>query len=285
MATLASHVALLPPILREKYKDAFWISACNEILEKLSSEKLMRELTYRRGVIVKDSIWVTPPSDCRDVLKIANPFDWSNDIAFELVDGKVMLLDRKWDEETDPDTATTFETFTLTSIKINIDGLAVDDYKDYLMVITSGTMAGETIILSGNDASSGGKTVVHFQHGAPSLLDALKITGADLIQPGYYLALVYKSSYSDLAATTEEVPIDDKFEKRVMRAGLMKYGYERLYDSQGTVVAQWRAAFDKAIQEMRSEILPTPAKIMPSSWAGLGGGSVTTIHGKEAPSA
>lgn len=269
MGTLSSHIASLPPIYREKFGDAFWISKGNDILEKLSGEKLMREVSYRRGVVASNDVWITPPSNYRHTTRLCSAVDYNIEFPFIETDNKIMLTNSKITEEIEPDTVDTFSNFALDSIVVNIDGLEEDAYIDHLLVITSGTLANETIILSGNDESSGGTTKLYFQHRATSLLDAVKITGASIIQPDCYLVLFYMGSYQKFTAVSDEVPIHDDFEQRIMNAGLMFKCCERHLGTNDRKTAEWERKFEKVVQELRNELLSKPINVKARSWAGL----------------
>lgn len=269
MGTLSSHVAVLPPIYRDKFSDAFFISKGNEILEKLSGEKLMREVSYRRGVVVTNNYWITPPSNYRHTARLCNPEDYNTEFPFIETDGKIMLTNNKITEEIDPDTVDTFSDFALDSIVVNIDGLEEGAYVDHLLVITSGTLANETIIISGNDESSGGTTKLYFQHRATSLLDAAKITGATIVQPDYYLIIFYFGSYQKFTAISDEVPIYDDFEIRIMNAGLMFKCSERLLGANDKKTAEWERKYKEVVQELRNELLSKPVNVKARGWAGL----------------
>lgn len=285
MGTLSSHIALLPPIYSEKYSPAFFIGKGNEILERLSSEKLMRDMSFRRGVVVSNDVWITPPSNYRHVSRLHDPNNYNNEFAYIETDGKIMLTNNKITEEVDPDTIDIFSNFALDSIVVNIDGLDEDAYVNHLLVITSGTLANETIILSGNDESSEGTTKLYFQHRATSLLDAAKITGASIIQPEYYITLIYFGSYLEFSSISDEVPIENAFEKRIMSAGLMFKCSERLLGTNDRKTAEWERKFEKEIQGLRDEFLSKPIQVKSRIWAGLADdedldGYSESVHGK-----
>jgi hypothetical protein len=258
MATLATHVALLPPILREKYADSFWIGAANEILEHLAGEGFLKELTYRKGVIVKYKKWITLPSNFRQARGLYDPEDDTAEYPFEETDGKIMLTAHEILEETSPAAATTFTNTAVASIDVNIDGKAADDFANYLLVITAGSLTGNTYQISSNDASAAGVTRIYYTH---SLSSALTISGtpqisaANLISPDYYIILKYKGSFTDLTATSDEIPIGNNYEKRVMKRGLMMLGYERLYGPGSEQNKLWEGKYADTIQRLRDEIL------------------------------
>lgn len=285
MGTLSSHIDLLPPIYREKFSPAFWVAKGNEILEKLSGEKLMRDVSYRRGVIAADNIWITPPSNYRHVTRLHDPKNYNVEYAYIETNNKILLTNNVITEEVDPDSVDSFSDFALDSVTVNIDGLEEDAYKYHLLVITSGTLAGETVIISGNDESSGGTTKLSFEHNTSSLLDAAKITGADIIMPEYYAILIFSGSYQEFTAITDEVPIDNKFEKRIMNAGLMLKGCERHLGVNDKKTAEWERKFDKEVQELRNELLSKPIQVKSRIWAGLASdydldGDTESEHGK-----
>jgi hypothetical protein len=181
-----------------------------------------------------------------------------------------MLISTTVDEESSPVALTAFSDFAVDSIIVDIADAEANDYKDYLFVITAGTLVDETIIIRGNDASTeGGTTKLYFAHAATSTLTALKVTAANLVSPDYYLTLVYKGNYTEFSATTEEVPITNTFERRVMKAGLMKIGYERLQGPKGAHAILWRNNFEEVIQQLRDEFFSRPVKVRSRKWAGL----------------
>jgi hypothetical protein len=285
MGSLSSHKALLPPIFREKFGDSFFIAKANEILEALSGEKLMRDLTYRRGVLVSDSIWITPPSNYRHVTRLHDPEDYNVEYPYIEVDGKIMLTNNIVLEEDDPDEATSFSDYALNSITVNVDGLEEDALKDYLFVITAGTLVDETAVISGNDESTGGTTKLYFAHNTTSLLDGTKVTAADLISPDYYTMLIFKGTYTDLTLIDDEIPIDNNFEKRIMYSGLMFHCYERLYGVSANKTKDWERKYKSSIQELRNEFLSKVIKTKSRIWAGLASDSdldcdLTGDHGK-----
>jgi photosystem II stability/assembly factor-like uncharacterized protein len=118
MPTLASYVAQLPPILKQKYGDAFWISAANNILEILSSERILRELSYQKGVIVKYKKWITPPANYRQAKKLFSPTDYNSEFPFIEDDGKLMLTNATVDEDPAPIVPLVFSNSNIDSITI-----------------------------------------------------------------------------------------------------------------------------------------------------------------------
>jgi hypothetical protein len=385
MATLALYVALLPPILKQKFPDAFWISSANNILEILSSEGILRELTYQKGVIVKYQKWITPPGNYRQAKKVFSPTDWNSEFPFIEDDGKLMLTNQTVDEDPAPvspfafsnsavgsitvqsmnpgatsnpmdilqsvatgqnwqgiamssdgtiQTAVVFSgyiwvstdsgatwtqkatslnwygiamssdgtiqtavvyggyiwvstdsgaTWTQKATSLNWRGIAMssdgtiqtagvyggyirvsnstafsqDDLKDHLFVITGGTKAGNTFVIAGNDATIGRSTKIYYLHVlSTALAIGSEITAAIVVSPDNYIMLSYRGSFVEIAATSDEIPINNNHEHQIMRSGLSMLGFEQLPSGPNNPIAKdWRAYFERVLMKIRDEFL------------------------------
>jgi hypothetical protein len=256
MAILSSYTALLPPILKEKYSDAFFIGAANDILEILSGERILRDLTYQKGLIVKYQKWITPPSNYRQANKLFSPTDWNSEFPFIEDDGKLMLTDQTVDEDDDPVQATAFTSSAVDSITVNVADLEKDELKDCLLVITSGTLTGNTYVISANDVSGASTTKIYYLHAlSTALVATTQIAAANIVSSNHYIMLSYKGSFVEISAISDEIPIQNNHERRIMKAGLMMIGYERLQGPNGDMTKLWQGKFDQVIMKVRDEFL------------------------------
>jgi hypothetical protein len=169
---------------------------------------------------VEDDVWISKPTGLRVINKICHPDYPDMEFLYKEVENKIKLLNVTVDENDTPDTASAFQNYAVGSMDINIADAAADDYKDYLLVIDGGTSSGETIIIKENDASAGGYCKVYFRHDLSAALDATKITSCYLVSTTYYVLMEWSGSYTDITAVGNEIPIDDKYEKRITKAFL-----------------------------------------------------------------
>jgi hypothetical protein len=171
--------------------------------------------------------------------------------------------------ETSPKTATSFSAYATTGITVNITDATVDKYKDYLFYVTAGTYAGKGFIIDSNDASTGGTCKLYFRHPLSVALSATKVTAASLINPDYYVIMKYASSFDTLTAVGDEIGIDDKYERRIVKAWLnWKILQEVDPSSDQTLLAEkdYEKVLRKLKREMRSS---TGGRIMPRDIPGF----------------
>ncbi len=271
MAILSSYVSLLPPILNQKYSNDFWVGAANDLLEVLSSEGILRELKYLRGVIVKNNKWITPPSNYRQAIKLTDPLDEQTEYPFQETDDKLMLIRGTLQEDDDPYEISAFTAQATDSITVDLTGFDEDDLKNYLLVITAGTAINNTYVISGNDASGDTTTKIYFDLALSSALTGAQATAGELVRPQYYMSLLYRGSFSELSAVSEEVPIKNNYERRIVRTWLMFYGYERLHGPNADMTKLWEGKFERVLQKLRDEFLRLGTKntALPRRWPGL----------------
>lgn len=285
MATLQTYVDLLPPILKDKYPSSFWIAGANEILENLSSERILKELTFTRGVVVDYLKWIIPPSNYKSGIKLFCVNDENSNISFIETDGKLLLTNDTVNKNSTPIyltiTANTSESVVITTTT----DIVKDQYKDYLLRINTdfGDLLGTTIQIAGNEASVSGSATLYFLHSfSPDIVQNAS-EDFELIPPENYLLLRYKGYFIDLASMTDEIPIRNDYEKRVMRTGLMQIGYERLHGIGSDLANKWSAKFDTVVMKMRQECLSGGSQNRPLGrmWAGMVGDSSLTINEDE----
>lgn len=253
MATLTVIKARQPYEFTQRYADSFWIDWINELLEKLSGEGfLMPSIDHETGAVVEDDVYIDKPSGIRTINKIYNPEEPTMEYRWKEIEDKIKLLDVEVDEDDDPDDADAFQNYAVGSIEVDITGADEDDYEDYLLVIDGGTETGKTIVIKSNDATAGGYTKLYFRHDLKTALDAAKITGCYLVSETYYVMIEHSGSYEDITAIGDEVPIDDKYEKRITKAWLrFKVEEATLATSKDTIY--YGKQFESVLLDIKAE--------------------------------
>ncbi len=256
MATLQTYINEMPQVLIDKYAEARWLFWANQILDRLSAEHILSLLKVECGLRVTDDVYLTPPTGYRKGIALCDPNDMSIEYPYEEISPsgttKLRLVGHTVDEVAAEDTANTLSLQTTSSVTVNITDAAEDDYEDYLMVVTAGTLAGNTYILSGNDASALGVTKLYFMHTLSAALAGAEATAVALYSPEAYLVLKYWATCASMAAASAEVPAKDIEEREVMIAGL-RYFAEKRISVDLTVVKDCETSYEKAIQKLKEE--------------------------------
>jgi len=195
-----------------------WI---NDLLEELSgSGFLMPSLKHETGVVVDNLVWITKPSGLRHINKIYHPDYYDLEYTYQEIENKIKLTNVQVQVATPDDTADAFQNYAVGSMDINITDAEEDDYEDCLLVIDGGTEEGTTIKLSGNDAADSGYTKVYFYHDLATALDGTKITSCYLLDTTNYVMIEHSSTFDEVSGESSEIPIQDKYERRITYAYL-----------------------------------------------------------------
>lgn len=234
MGTLQSIVDQLPYRLQRRYSGdngIVFVNWANDAIEELEREGHLPEFNKEAGVTVDNDFWITPPSDFRRGISLENPKEPQIVYAFNETMGdagdlKLKLTNRMtFDEETTPQSVTAFSAQATDSITIDVDDIDEDGYKNWLLKITSGTIAPKTYRLSGNDESAGGTTKVYFMNELSSALTAAQATAGQVINEDYYLVLRYIGKFTRMTAITDEIPLLTRYE-----AGIKSYLNWKAYE-------------------------------------------------------
>lgn len=218
MSTLQAMVSTLPYPLQIRYRGSDslgtqWLSWLNDGLVELEKEDLLPELTFESGVEVINDVWIKPPSSYRRGIELFKQTQPSIKPSIADVQDKVKIVNgMTFAQESDPATISAFSAQAADSVEIDITGYGEDQLKDYLLVITAGTLAGNTYILVGNDASGVATTKVELLHELSSAWTAPMATAGRLIHYDYYLVLKHVGFFTPMTAMTEEIPVSNKFE-------------------------------------------------------------------------
>ena len=188
-----------------------WIYIANNLLRYLESRGLF-QLGRRkeRGVEVDDSYWITIPSDFRAPIRIYYPpqihYSEKNYTYHpEIINGKIKLW-APFDKKASPDSFT-LSAGSTTTIKINDADATADLWNDYLLKLTDGTYSGDFILIADTAAVAGGTSVLTFLHTQDNTIDS---TAGYLTDE--FLMLKYIAEYTDVAAASDEIPVDDRYE-------------------------------------------------------------------------
>lgn len=214
MALLSTIVSRMPAMYQARYS-SHWIDWMNELLEELSEFGIMRDVDKEQGRLVVNKYWIKLPTGTKQVKRVFYPGYEDRNYRWKIVEGKIKLLDDSVDAETSPETITTFSNFATTTVDVDISDASEDQFKNYLLVLTSGTGAGNTYVIASNTESSGGTCTLTFMHELSVALDGTIAAGGYLTGPSYYLMVEYTSGYTAVSALSDEVPIDDYYERRI----------------------------------------------------------------------
>lgn len=222
MATVTTIVERLPYEYQARYKTSTrmlnWI---NELLEELSGEGLlMPSLKKEAGALIDNSVWITEPPELRQIRRIYHPLDYNQRFTYRQLEGKIKLTDATFPDATANETADAFQNYAVGSFDVNIDDADENEFDKWLLVIDTGTEAGTTIQLSGNDESAAGYCKVYFLHDLASALTDAKILTCSLYSTSNFVMIEHSNSYDAVTGASDEVPIDNKYERRLTDAWL-----------------------------------------------------------------
>jgi hypothetical protein len=274
MSTLKEFISEQPTAFQRRFpQDAKWLSWINDLLEELSGEGIMPLMDYERGFEVKDLVWITKPTGLRRIKKIFHPETTDLRLRWELVEGKIKLADIEIDEYTDAPAITAFSAYATDSITANLTDKEEDEYENYLLTIDTGTSAGNTYVLSGNDASGLSTTKLLFLHALTTALDAAKAITGRLIDPDYYVMMQYTGSYEAMTSIDSEVPIDGDYARRLVRTWL-RWRAEANSTRTPDAALAFKVEFDDVVKKVKAEIKSsTGGPIAGRSLAGMSRGS------------
>jgi len=218
MATLQSYIDKLPPAFKARYTTSVhFITWANQLLEELEGRGFLSSYLREVGAVVHNLSWILKPSDMVALQEVFNPQDKRQQFRIEDVNDKLKLLDVTLDHDiTDDESITTLSAQAVGSITGNIVGHAADDLENYLFYITAGTLAGNGIVLVGNDVSGATTTKLNFLHDRSAALTAGQATAARLVSPDFYVMLKYESLITAISSASEELPIPDYCEARLV---------------------------------------------------------------------
>lgn len=214
-------------MFRKRFSTTTYVAWTNELLEELSGKGYMPTLKVERGALISNKKWLSIPDGCRRINKIYNPQNRDQEYNFAEVEQKIKLIGTEFDPQTGTLAMTSFSDYAVGSVTTQ-DITSADEgaYDNFLLEVTGGTREGETVILSGNDEADGTECKLEFLHDLVTAFNSTTLTAASIYAPANYLMIEFAKSYTVLTASTEEVPVDDDYERRITRAWL-RYCAER----------------------------------------------------------
>ena len=269
MATVSTVIARQPAVFQKKYGTTTWVNWINDLLEYLSGEGFVfPNLDIESGAVVENDIWIDKPSGCREIARIFYPSNRDAEYNWKEVNNRIRLIGAEVDAEESPDTISTFSGFATTSITVNLTDKEEDDYANYLLVITAGTYANRTYVISGNDASGVSTTKLYFLHDLSAALDGTKVTAGYLTAPDYYVMIEYSGTFDTVSGSDSEIPIDDKYERRLVDTYL-RWRAEEHVSALSDETAYWENQFGKAVRWMKGQRYMVGGRIRPRYMPGL----------------
>jgi hypothetical protein len=267
MSTGTVIAARLPTFISKRYVEATVVNWLNELLEELSGEGLMKENFYERGVLVHDKNWILKPAGLRSIKRIIHPTDQQHEYDFEEIEGEIKLTKETVEDSDTTLDADSFSDSSVNGIKIYrsavYDAIA-DQYKDYLFSIQVSTLdvyKNINLIIGGNTASSTTNMTLTWKHALTTALAAASVGHTHIVSPDYYLIMQYYGTYTAMTAYTDECPIDDRYERRIVDAWI-RFKAEQAATGYSQEELASYDYYTKVLAKIQSEILskPSPAK-------------------------
>jgi hypothetical protein len=254
MATVATVMARAPAWVRARYGSAQFVEWINDLLEDLSGEpRLFKNLRVETGVTVDDHQWINRPANLREIFRIANPANESMQYNWSEVNGRIKLDSVDVDEADSPVAITSFSNYATTYINVNLAAATEDLYANYLFKITAGTYAGNTYIIDRNDASSAGTCRIYFRHPLSTALIAANVTAGQLISPDFYVLMTYSSTFPSVSSSSDEIPIEDNYERGLTSAWLSWKVLEEVANS-SPECGKAEGTYSKALSKIKREL-------------------------------
>lgn len=254
MATVLEIHQRLTPFKQSRYPVSRVIIWLNDLLEKLSGESFtMKTLDQEIGAIVENNKWVKIPDGCRVINKVFDPTSEEIVYSFKEVNGKLKLRDVTVDELESPDSVSAFTNHATTYVDVDISDAEAGDYANFLLVITGGTYSGKTYVINNNDASAGGVCRLYFENELETAFDGTKTTAGKLYGEDYYVMLECSVSYDTVSESSDEVPIDDRYERRITTAYL-NLRMEEDTETFGNGYKVRKNQFDEVLYDLKCEL-------------------------------
>lgn len=258
---LSQHISALPQEIYYHYLNSGkFVTWANQLLEELAGRKILPEVRKECGALVKNNVWIDKPSNLIKLNEVFSPLNYL--VKYRVIDtnNKLKMIDEYIEE--DPNKIILENVFNGSTdhIECNLTGYEEDELENYLLVIPSGLYEGRTFVLSGNGESSCG-TRLNYLHELSSALDASEIDAdtAFLVSPDYYVMIDCIVTINAISANTDEFPIDDKYERRLVPAWL-RWKAEEDTNSVSNETTYWKSIVDEVFRKMQAELSPLPNK-------------------------
>lgn len=218
---LSEHIEDLPKSLQLRYSGSGrFVKWTNALLEELSGRGAIKDVNKEIGAVVKNGVWIDKPVNMVSLFDVFSPLSKDVRYRIEFVNKKLKLLECEFSEPETEITGTVLSGFTVNGMSAEIGEFEENELVNYLLVITGGTLLGKTYLVSRNDATVDNVTTFDFLESLTSVFIETQVTSIALISPEDYVMLKYSATFDPLTAETDEVPIPDNFERRLVPAWL-----------------------------------------------------------------
>jgi hypothetical protein len=229
-----------------------WIALTNIILKRFEQKGFFSlDRVLEVGVEVDNDRWISLPSDYRKGIEIYNPLYPEQKFRYEIVNGKIKLLDKIVTKDPAP-VSFTLSSFVAGSVAINDTDAVEDQWKDYLLVAST-----KNAVVASNTAVSAGLSTLTFLHNVS--VTAPMPTSGYLTQQ--YLMLKYEKSFTGLTSHADEIPVDDKFEEVIAQALIIE-----VVDKRSKGFANEYAVYKDMISDFEDDqFTPDPGSARPKA--------------------
>lgn len=257
MASLQTYYSIMPDYLQIRFSPADannWVTWCNQMLEEISAKGLMPLITFETGAIVKNHMWINKPAGLRTLKRIFSPDNFDQIYRAEEVNNKYKLYENYFEDVTPFEPLSSF--FTTTTITIGTaEEYEENAFANYLVCVKNGNWLNKSFVIASSGATyknEGGEnaTSLTLMHEVPTAPTSCDVGGLEMYAPSEYLMIKWTGSYIPLTAMTDEVPIDDKYELRLVPAYLSWCAHKKL-----KLVSNETAAAKKELDDVFSSIL------------------------------
>jgi hypothetical protein len=248
MPTVQSLIDSLPYHLQKRYGSSQMYRWVNEGLRKMQQKNIDVSIRMEAGVEVSDDVYIPKPSGVTRFVEIYHPEDRNLNFPFEEIGSYLRLINRTFDKEDSPITVSTFSGLTTTSVTINVTGLVEGELEGALLIIDTGTYAGRTYRISGNDVSGATTTKVYLLLTLSSALTALQVITGHIVDKYHYLMMVYDGVYTTVSGLTDEIAMDDEYEDILI--AWMNWKCQERTQAVSDDTAYWKNRFKEEIVDV-----------------------------------
>lgn len=226
---LSEHIEDLPIMLQRRYSGSGkFIKWTNALLEELSGRGAIKDVNKEIGAVVKNGVWIDKPVNMVSLFDVFSPLSKDVRYRIEFVNKRLKLLECEFPETESVITGTYFDEFSTGGLIAAIGLFEEGDLEKHLLVVTGGTFAGRTYLISGNDetteipymSGTAQITELYFLDPLISAFTETQVTSVAIVSPEDYVMLKYSVLFDPIDSESDEVPIPDNFERRLVPAWL-----------------------------------------------------------------
>ena len=230
----------------------------NELIEELNEKEFLPEIIKEAGCVVTNEIWFKKPIDLVQAIECRSPVD-DTPFRIEDVEGKYRLADRHFSslslDPLDADVIAADVTAGLSLNIITIDSSGTiyvkDQFKKNLALIVDGTLAGKTLLLTGNAESAEGATDLNLLHAMKTPMTSDECSAILLFTADRYALLKYYARLMKIENLSDELPFEIQEYDRLALAWLT-WKAERDMDMSSNDAKTLQNDTEILMQKMRS---------------------------------